>query len=639
MEANKSVKKCVKNDTNFDIVKFIEKNPISRLSSKYQDKLINQIREKFSDTEQQLFVCSFYTYLNYNARNDFIIDLDNVWKWTGFSRKDPAKRLLEKYFTIDIDYKILLHTLVEQYENDELEFSTQSSENTDTGDEEKTNRGGHNKEQILMTVNTFKKFCLKAGTKKADEIHNYYIKLEDLLMDLVYEESEEFKNNLTIKDKIIEKLEDKISKNEYIEKLNKEKMLLEKFELKKCVYIVEIEKDRFIKIGSSKNIVKRKKQLTNNFGKAIYLDVFETDNYIEVETNILDDDIIKKNIYRDRVNGVYSKEVVELSDQFNYTQLIEIVKKHIKNTSFMTTAQYLENKKLELEEKKLEYDMKLLDMLQNKDKNEILSSLKEIKESFQMPIPEQTPTIIKDDSEEVKVLKEELEQMKRSMSGITNYFDENKNRKNNGGKIQKLDPNNTKVLIKTYNNMDELINSPENKGLTKGAINASIREKTVYGNFRWNRIDKDADPDFVYDVTDIKQPEKQHKIKGTIFEINSDKTQILETFATKLDLMEYLGIGAARMNSIINKKLLHNNHYYSLIDDCPEDLIEKYDKPIKKYVFHKSKQIKKINPETKEEVIYNTLTEISNEYRVKHETIKKAIERKTECRGFLWEFC
>ena len=26
-----------------------------------------------------------------------------------------------------------------------------------------------------MTINCFKKFCLKAGTKKAEEIHEYYI--------------------------------------------------------------------------------------------------------------------------------------------------------------------------------------------------------------------------------------------------------------------------------------------------------------------------------------------------------------------------------------------------------------------------------------------------------------------------------
>jgi phage anti-repressor protein len=40
--------------------------------------------------------------------------------------------------------------------------------------------GGHNKETITMTIRTFKKFCMKARTDKADEIHDYYIKLEYL---------------------------------------------------------------------------------------------------------------------------------------------------------------------------------------------------------------------------------------------------------------------------------------------------------------------------------------------------------------------------------------------------------------------------------------------------------------------------
>jgi hypothetical protein len=48
---------------------------------------------------------SFYCYLNYNTTNDFVIDLDDVWKWVGFSVKIKAKTLLEKYFKEEIDYK------------------------------------------------------------------------------------------------------------------------------------------------------------------------------------------------------------------------------------------------------------------------------------------------------------------------------------------------------------------------------------------------------------------------------------------------------------------------------------------------------------------------------------------------------
>ena len=39
--------------------------------------------------------------------------------------------------------------------------------------------GGHNKEIFMLTIRTFKLFCLKAGTEKAAQIHEYYIKMEE----------------------------------------------------------------------------------------------------------------------------------------------------------------------------------------------------------------------------------------------------------------------------------------------------------------------------------------------------------------------------------------------------------------------------------------------------------------------------
>ena len=159
-------------EKSLDIVELIENNPITRLTNTYQNKLITKIKNNFTDTEQQLFVSSFYCFLNYNQRDDFVIDLDNVWKWIGFSQKIKGKTLLEKYFVIDIDYKILLSR------------SAQQTSHT---------QGGHNKETILMNIRTFKLFCLKAGTKKAEQIHEYYIKLEETLQEVVQEESDELK--------------------------------------------------------------------------------------------------------------------------------------------------------------------------------------------------------------------------------------------------------------------------------------------------------------------------------------------------------------------------------------------------------------------------------------------------------------
>lgn len=85
----------------------IEDNPVTKLSKPYQGKLLNRIRDDFTSDEQQLFVASFYLYLNYDPK-DFIIDLDNIWQWLGFSKKDKAKRLLINNFNVNTDYKISL---------------------------------------------------------------------------------------------------------------------------------------------------------------------------------------------------------------------------------------------------------------------------------------------------------------------------------------------------------------------------------------------------------------------------------------------------------------------------------------------------------------------------------------------------
>ena len=65
-------------------------------------------------------------------------------------QKVNAKTLLEKQFVIDKDYTKPL--LLQQKQTS-------------------LHRGGHNKETFMLNIKTFKALCLKAGTKKADEIH------------------------------------------------------------------------------------------------------------------------------------------------------------------------------------------------------------------------------------------------------------------------------------------------------------------------------------------------------------------------------------------------------------------------------------------------------------------------------------
>jgi len=138
-----------------DIVNLIESNPITKLNGNYQSKLITKVQNNFNNYEQQMFIASFYCYLNHDYKNDFVIDLDNIWQWLGFSQKVNAKTLLEKQFVFNKDYKFLISQPVEQ--KNFAFVTTKAKEDT---------RGGHNKEIIMLNIKTFKLFCLHPRTFK-----------------------------------------------------------------------------------------------------------------------------------------------------------------------------------------------------------------------------------------------------------------------------------------------------------------------------------------------------------------------------------------------------------------------------------------------------------------------------------------
>lgn len=271
----------------FNIVDLIENNPISKLSTTYQNTLLTKIQAKFTDTEQQLFVASFYGFLKYDATNDFVIDLDDVWRWLDFSTKQKSKMLLEAQFVKDKDYIILLNLQVKQSEHI---------------------RGGHNKEIFMLNVSTFKRFCLKAGTKKADAIHDYYIKLEELLHEVVQEESTELKTQLEQNQILLDKSE------KTAEKI-REKTLLEHFGRNtQCVYYGSIDNlsdtnEKLLKFGNSNNLAGRVAQHRENYTNFRLLNAFKVDNKTHIENEMKDHPLF---VERQRTITIKSKKYIEL---------------------------------------------------------------------------------------------------------------------------------------------------------------------------------------------------------------------------------------------------------------------------------------------------------------------------------------
>jgi hypothetical protein len=79
------------------------------ISNKLDDRLSQLLLENLNTEEQQIFVKSFKAYLEYgNDDTAFVISLDDVWEWVGFSKKDKAKDLLIKHFDENIHYSMAL---------------------------------------------------------------------------------------------------------------------------------------------------------------------------------------------------------------------------------------------------------------------------------------------------------------------------------------------------------------------------------------------------------------------------------------------------------------------------------------------------------------------------------------------------
>jgi len=335
-----------------NIVELIESNPITKLSSDYNVKLLTKIKANFSDFEQQLFLTSFYCYFKYHPTNDFVIDLDDVWKWVGFSQKIKAKILLEGNFKINVDYIKSLYQPVKQ---------------------KKHTKGGHNKEIFMLNIKTFKLFCIKAGTKKADEIHDYYMKMEEIIQDTINEETNELRLQLQQQNKIIENVEkDK-------EKL-KESTIIEQFPLNtQCIYIGKIDnktlgkpnskmyQETVIKFGQSNNLSDRVKTHKYTFENFRLYAAYKVKNKIEIENAIKKHPILQKRLrlITTENDGITHRELLALDDdEFTIEKVEQYIKEIIKQNEYNVENYNLLLKKTseqEIEIKQLREELSIKD--------------------------------------------------------------------------------------------------------------------------------------------------------------------------------------------------------------------------------------------------------------------------------------
>jgi len=244
-------------------------------------------------------------FLYFDPTTDFPVDLEYIYKDLGFANKGNAMKTLESNFTKNEDYKIVKFT--NKITEDCLLVRT----------EKQTNRGGHNREnvmlnidtykmlcmlvktpqdyktvlfhreknlgskdlggrpeeQIMLNIDTYKMLCMLVKTPQGKEIRKYYVKLENIYNNIIKKEIEN-------KDKLLEENKQELeNKENLLQESSKQLLKLQKFKTKKwfdqepgdTVYAIKMDSG-MIKLGKSKKIQQRESRyISDNVGDMFYI--------------------------------------------------------------------------------------------------------------------------------------------------------------------------------------------------------------------------------------------------------------------------------------------------------------------------------------------------------------------------------
>ena len=572
-----------------DIVNLIESNPITKFSGDYQSKLVEKVKKNFTNYEQQLFLSSFYCYLKYDSKNDFVIDLDNIWKWLGFSQKVNAKMLLEKNFTVDKDYTKSL--LLQQKQT------------------EQSTKGGHNKEIFMLNTDTFKRFCLKSGTKKADEVHEYFVKLENIMFEITKEESEQLKQQVL-------KLENKNKEMENKVMREKEKVLLDKFAASgPLVYIIKVKTykdgEYVVKIGHSlKGILDRYNEHKIKFDECLLLDCFSCDKSKDLESFIHHHKNIQPNKVTNLPEHTADKELFLIGNTLTYKLLLKIIEDNIGHYNYKVKELLLEIENLKLKQSG--------------------QSINNINNELIMELIQTNKILLNKVSSLEQSNQEILNKLNSQQTKVTTGF--NQQLPNLGPRLQKINPENLQ-LIKVYESVTELMN--ENKQIKRPSIMKAIQANTIYCGFRWLLVERNSDPNIIHSI----EPTKETKVQnlGYIAKLDSNKSQILNVYLdrkTAAQLNGYQSISA--LDNPVKNGTITNGHYYVLYNNCDEDLICEFEEKNGSPLLYKNGvgQFDSQNNMTNE---FSSKYDCIKELKMSDKTLSKCINKDIAYNGFFYK--
>ena len=657
------------------------------------DDLFQIMKVQMSSEQEQIFMISHYLYLQHGSDSTkFVVDFDNVWKTVEFTQKIGAKRLLEKYFTYNVDYTI------PALSKNKAAFGEQSNGKNLGG-------AGQNKETILLTVDCFKNFCMIAATPKAKVIRSYYVKMENIMHEYYKQfqsKNNELQNSLQLSQNSLQhsQTETAIKRHEVLIESNKNKWL---------VYFCKIQPyddgSFILKIGETIDIKNRIDALRCDFGmNIILLDVFVCENSIKFEKSLHNSNELLKYKYNqlEHKNKKFSTEAYHIPTQKEYEKIVKFANSE--------THKYnnIEFTRLRVEEKKIDLVASFIPFCKNYDDvmnilNKITSpihilnnaqirgcdgakrvvtdpeygtiveraegdgergnsvggsrrsleyseigidmestpstfvsrvqSLTSASGSLQKKenIIEEENTIFKNETNEYNYVNENEEEENKIIPAI--------NANSTGPIVQIYHKNDLKNVVHVYNSITEATRdfNYNNQSASFTAIKKAFQHKTVYLDYRWHFI-TDRQESNLHQLRDIGETvNTQERKQGQVAMLNIDKTKIIKVFQIAKDAAKEILQHPSAMCTAIKHSSPLNNHYWLRWENVDvslqDDFLQSNLLPTKQKNIRGIK-IKQVHPITNEPVkIFAYYTDIQKELKISVKKIKELIENNEIYQG------
>lgn len=583
-----------------------------RVCDDNRDELFQLMKEQMNTEQEQIFMESHYLYLQHGTDNTkFVVDFDNVWKNVDFTQKVNAKRLLEKHFTEQIDYKKLKlsETNANYYDNLALLLGRASCADTVWG--------GQNKETIFLTVDCFKNFCMIASTPKAKTVRSYYIKMENIMHEYFKTTSRELQTTLHLAKSAL--------KNSIRETAMKRHEVLIESNKNKCVVyfcMIKLHEDGsfILKIGESTDIKNRIDALSCDFGVAvIVLDIFHCENSLRFEKFLHNSAEIVKYKYNmlEHKNKKLSTEAYRIPNQKEYDNIVKFTR------SELSKYNSIEMMKLRIEEKRIDLISSLIPLCKNHD--EIMNILNTIKTPFATDTTLDTDKPIVCEDTNVYSKQEEPSSEKIASS--------------NGPIVQIYHKDNLNKVVQVFASITEATRIFNYNNLTASftAVKNAYRHKTLYLEHRWHFItDRQAvDLEKARDIgaTVVTQERNQ----GRVAMLNIDKTKIIKVFRLSKDAAKDILQHPSAMCCAIKHSTPLNNYYWfrweNVASTLQNEFLQSNPLPVKHHNVRGTK-INLLQPNTNEIIkIFTSYTEIQKELKISVRKIKELIESNESYNG------